>query len=574
MVIFNFSKITSTFDRKAGSVHFVHVDVRTQNKSLFSVFVEVLIFGSIYFLAAKFGLSFSPVGGVATAIWPPTGIALAAVFIYGYHLLVAIAVGAFAINLLATGSLLAAFGISIGNTLETFTAVYFLRRVGFDHRMIRYRDVISLVGIAALGSTLISALIGVLTSWSLGIISSHDMVSAFLTWWGGDALADLVISPLLLMAWRPKEKFKFNFHKLMEESLVYIVIIVLSILLQMELTGFEFYFRPQILYPVLLWAAFRLPQRGIHTAILLISFIMSWGTALDRGPFSGTESHVEDFFILQIYLATIAITFLFVGALITQWRKAENDLHRALADRDDFLAIVSHDLKNPISTILLNAQLLKLTLDKNEFPRNLRRQVEIFMRAGNQMKNLVENLLDAAKVESGTFFLELRLVNAKSIIDECFEMFRQQAAEKGIKLISQIENIDYQVYCDHYRTMQVLSNLVDNALKFTPSGGTICVYVKEVDRIAHFCIEDSGPGIPEDELPHIFDRYWQGKRVGKSSVGLGLAIAKGIIDAHGGRIWVSNREVDQGARFYFTLPLAEDSYDVISSAATRDLDFF
>ncbi len=481
---------------------------------------------------------------------------------------------AFAINLLATGSVLAAFGISIGNTLESFIAVYFLRRVGFDNRFTRYRDVIAFIGIAVLGSTFVSAAIGVLTSWSLGIISSADVVNAFRTWWGGDALADLVISPLLIMAWRPQEKFKFNFHKLTEESLVYVVIISLSVLLQLDVSGLGHYLRPQTLYPVLLWAAFRLPQRGIHAAILLISLIMSWGTAMDRGPFSSPGSHVEDFFGLQMYLATIAITFLFVGALITQWRKAEENLHRALADRDDFLAIVSHDLKNPISTVLLNAQILKLTLDKNETPRNLRRQVEIFMRAGNQMKNLVENLLDTAKVESGTFFLELRLVNAKAMIEESFEMFKQQAAEKGIKLVSQLENVDYQIYCDHYRTLQVLSNIVGNALKFTPSNGTICVYVKEVNRLAHFCVEDSGPGIPESELPHIFDRYWQGKRVGKSSVGLGLAIAKGIIDAHGGRIWVDNRKAGMGARFHFTLPLAEDSYDVISGESpARDLDF-
>lgn len=514
-------------------------------------------------------------GGVATPIWPPTGIALAAVYIYGYHLLTGIFVGAFIINLLATGSFLAAIGISTGNTLETFVAVYFLRRVGFDSQLIRYRDVIAFVGIAALGSTFVSATIGVLTSWSLGIIPSADVLSAFRTWWGGDALADLVISPLLLMVWRPQEKFKISFHKLAEESLVYVVIVALCVLLQMGLTDVSLFLRPQTLYPVLLWAAFRLPLRGIHAAILLISLIMSWGTAMDRGPFFSTENHVENFFGLQMYLATIAITFLFVGALITQWRKAEDNLRRALADRDDFLAIVSHDLKNPISTILLNAQILSITLDKNEMPRNLRRQVEIFMRAGNQMKNLVENLLDTAKVESGTFFLELQLVNAKTMIDESFEMFKQQAAEKRIKLISQIEGSDYQIYCDHYRTLQVLSNIVGNALKFSPTDGTICVYVDEIDRVAHFCIEDSGPGIPENELPHIFDRYWQGKRVGKSSVGLGLAIAKGIIDAHGGRIWVDNRKSGSGARFHFTLPLAEDSYDVISSASSpRDLDLF
>lgn len=552
------------------------VQTTHQNKTRLSFVWEIVLFAFIYFLAARFGLSFNPIGGVATPIWPPTGIALAAVFLYGYHLLVAVAIGAFTINLLATGSLLAAFGIATGNALETLLAVYFLRRTGFDNRLIRYRDVIGLVGIGALGSTLVSAGTGVLTTWSLGILSPNDVFKAFRVWWGGDALADLVISPLLLMSWRPEGKFNFRFNKLVEESLLYILIVALCILLQIDSESLSLYLRPQTLYPVLLWAAFRLPQRGIHTAVLLISLTLSWGTALGRGPFSVGENHVENFFGLQMFLATIAITFLFVGALITQWRRAEKNLRRALEDRSDFMAIVSHDLKNPISTVLLNAQLLKLTLDKGEMPRNLYRQVEIFMRAGNQMKNLVENLLDTAKVDSGTFFLELRLVNAKALIDESFEMFKQAANEKEIKLVSQIENREYQIYCDHYRTLQVLSNIIGNALKFTPHGGRICVYVSEVDRLAHFCIEDTGTGIPENEIPYIFDRYWQGKRLGKASVGLGLSIAKGIVDAHGGRIWADNRKAGTGARLHFTLPLAEDSYDVIASESTapKELESF
>ncbi len=509
-------------------------------------------------MAAKVGLSFSPVAGIATPIWPPSGIALAALLLFGTRLWPGIALGAFSINYFSTGVLSVALGISVGNTLEAVVAAVLLEKLGFDRRLYRYRDVAMIVFIAAFASTLISAAGGVFTSWVQGLISTDEVSKALSTWWIGDILGVLVITPFLLVMWETKLKTKIDFRNLLEEVTVYLVISTISLLFLISPTNLEYisYVRPNILYPVLLWAAFRLQQRGATTSILLISLIFTWGTAVGRGPFT-ILTELENYFSLQFFIGVMAITFLFVSALITQWRRAEEALRRAVDDRDEFLAIVSHDLKNPISTILLNAQLINMILDRNEAPRNLRSQIDVFTRAGNQMKNLVENVLDTAKVESGTFLLELKLVRAQSIVDESLEMFRSQANEKSIRIFSRVEDANYELYCDPYRTLQILSNLIGNALKFTPDGGTISISVKGSDHHAHFVVEDTGPGIPEEQIPHIFDRYWQGRNAGKSSIGLGLSIAKSIVDAHGGKIWVSNKSKGQGASIHFTLPISE-----------------
>lgn len=533
--------------------------------------VKVSSFALIYFLSAMLGLSFSPVAGIATPIWPPSGIALAALLIFGQNLWPGITLGAFLINYSATGSFAVAAGIAIGNTLETWIAVLLLNRLGFDRKLERYRDILLFLLIPVFACSAISATIGIFTGNTFGVLTTAELPTAFRTWWMGDALGDLVVAPFLLMIWKMADGPKQDLQSILEEATVYLVIVGLSLVFLIDAKEWSFvnYLRPNMLLPVLLWAAFRFSQRGATTVLLLLSLIFTWGTAINRGPFSGGEV-VENFLGLQLFIGITTITFLFVGTLIFQWRQTQRALQRAVADRDDFLAIVSHDLKNPISTILLNAQLLKMTLEKNDTPKNLRRQVDVFMRAGNQMKNLVENLLDTTKAESGTFFLELRLVKAQSLVDESLDMFKNQAAEKSIQLLTQVENKNYEIYGDPYRILQVLSNLLGNAIKFTPSGGSICLYVICEDRQAHFIVEDSGTGIPADQLPHIFDRYWQGKRVEKSSIGLGLSIAKGIVDAHGGRIWAANRATGHGARIHFTLPLAE-SFELPADIPSNDI---
>ncbi|MHB1169792.1 MAG: hybrid sensor histidine kinase/response regulator [Longimicrobiales bacterium] len=223
--------------------------------------------------------------------------------------------------------------------------------------------------------------------------------------------------------------------------------------------------------------------------------------------------------------------------------------------RDDVLATVSHDLRNPIGTIYTSAALL-LDLPLDEAQRE--RQVQIIKRTAERMNRLIQDLLDASRMEAGHFSVEPQPITIRSIMDDAREMLAPIADADGITLAEEVDDPDVRVMADAERVQRVLSNLVGNALKFTPRGGTVQLRASCDADVCRFSIHDEGPGIPPENLERVFDRYWQANRGSAGGAGLGLAIAQGIVTAHGGRIWAESSPPD-GATFIFTLPLATGS---------------
>jgi signal transduction histidine kinase len=178
------------------------------------------------------------------------------------------------------------------------------------------------------------------------------------------------------------------------------------------------------------------------------------------------------------------------------------------------------------------------------------------------MKNLIEDNLCVTRIEAGNLHLEQEHFPVKELVTDAMELFSQIAYEKGIQLTEKNQISEVNIYGDRGKILQVLSNLISNAIKFTPEQGVITLEVKFVkSEQIEFCISDNGPGIPQENLGYIFDRYWQSKKARKFGTGLGLSIAKGIVQAHGGKIWVES-QVGSGSRFYFTLPQLENSQKV------------
>jgi signal transduction histidine kinase len=180
-------------------------------------------------------------------------------------------------------------------------------------------------------------------------------------------------------------------------------------------------------------------------------------------------------------------------------------------------------------------------------------RVNCIMRSTKTALSLIRDLLDLSKIESGTLQVEKIEISGKNLVSSVIDMFRPMAEEKPVRLEMINHGENSKIACDGERISQVLSNLVGNALKFTPAGGTIKVQVKSEERELHFSVQDTGPGISETDLPHIFDRYWQASEARKLGTGLGLSIAKGIVKSHGGRIWIES-EIGRGSTFHFTLP--------------------
>ena len=232
------------------------------------------------------------------------------------------------------------------------------------------------------------------------------------------------------------------------------------------------------------------------------------------------------------------------------------EAQEALRAREDLLAIVSHDLRNPLGVVLASSALLLKSSLPPEREERARRQVEAIQRAGNRMNRLIRDLLDFASIQAGHLSVSTRPQAVGDMVTEVLETLEPLAAAKSQRLHGDVP-AGMEIRCDHDRVIQLFSNVVGNAIKFTPEGGEIRITASvdpEDGRLVRFGVTDTGPGIPADELPHVFDRYYQARRKNREGIGLGLTIARGIVEAHGGRIWVESQGVEgKGSTFLFTL---------------------
>jgi len=225
---------------------------------------------------------------------------------------------------------------------------------------------------------------------------------------------------------------------------------------------------------------------------------------------------------------------------------------QAVRAREEVLAIVSHDLRNPLSAVSLGASLLQMSGTLSEDDRE---QIDTIEVSAKRMSRLIADLLDVTRLEGGKRLpIDPETVHASELLQEAEELFRAQATVAKVTIAYDADDTLPPVRADRHRIMQVMSNLIGNSLKFTPPGGRISVSAKPHEGEVLFSVVDTGPGIPQENLSDIFSPYWQAKRTERMGAGLGLPIAKGIVEAHGGRIWVES-EPGRGTQFYFTLPL-------------------
>lgn len=237
-------------------------------------------------------------------------------------------------------------------------------------------------------------------------------------------------------------------------------------------------------------------------------------------------------------------------SLALQLRAEEAE--QAARTRDDVLAVVAHDLRNPLNVVLTSGTFLQDILE--DPPPSVEQQLELIRRASKQMNRLIQDLLEVAGMEAGNVPVEPREERVDPLLHAvCFAM-QNVAAAKGIELSCVIDSPLPPVCADRDRVDQVLSNLIGNAVRFTPEGGHIRVSAQRDGERVRFCVADDGAGIAAADLPHVFDRFWQAKRSREGGAGLGLAIAQGIVTAHGGEMWVES-ERGRGSAFFFTLPI-------------------
>jgi signal transduction histidine kinase len=251
-----------------------------------------------------------------------------------------------------------------------------------------------------------------------------------------------------------------------------------------------------------------------------------------------------------------------VALLSTERDETDKDLFserarsdHAVATREAFMGIVSHDLRNMLNTIMGFAGLIADRVSQPNHVEDVVLHAKRIQRAGGRMNRLVGDLVDVASIEAGALAVTREVGDPVQIVTEAIDTFQAQATANGISLLTEVEPGAFEVGFDPARILQVLVNLIGNALKFTPAKGSVSVSVERSGDEIRFAVRDTGRGIPEDQLEAVFERFVQVGKNDRGGVGLGLYISKCIVQGHGGRIWVESR-IGEGSTFCFTIPVA------------------
>jgi PAS domain S-box-containing protein len=243
------------------------------------------------------------------------------------------------------------------------------------------------------------------------------------------------------------------------------------------------------------------------------------------------------------------------GALALENARLYQTAQRALRAREEVLGVVSHDLRNPLHTIVTTAIFLSETASERR--EETRRWLDVIGRAAQQMDSLIGDLLDVSSMEAGRFEVALARRDPVALLRECCEQFRPICRMNEVELRCEIPGTLPRVPFDERQLLRVLGNLMGNAIKFSPKGGSIRLRAEEASGEVRVGVTDQGPGIPEEHRARVFDRFWKADNADRRGAGLGLAIAQGIVEAHGGRIWVESQP-GTGSTFWFALPLGSE----------------
>jgi len=518
----------------------------------------------LYVLAARAGLQLDAISGFATLVWPPTGIALAALLLGGFALWPGVFLGAVVANILTGAPLLIAGGIGIGNTLEALLAAYALTRLAKFHPAIdRVRDAIGLIILSALLSPLVSATIGVATLHFGGIVPRGQVAEAWRAWWLGDAIGALLVAPPLLV-WTARPVFAST-RRLLEAILLAASVIVTSLLIfsapNVTTPAFN---QAYLIFPVMIWAAVRFGQHGAVSTSLVVSVIAVWATATGHGPFLHNTLH-GSLFALQIFAGVTASTFLVLGAATAERERAVRELRiahgiaaTANQAKAEFLAVMSHELRTPLNAIAGYAELLELGIP-GALNSDQKDAVVRIHRNEQHLLNLIDDVLTFARAEAGASSLNTRQLTVCNELDALEPLLEPQLRQKRLELKREPCDTKLEVCADPTKLRQILANIAGNAIKFTPAGGSICISAISRGDDVLISVADTGIGVPSDKLSQIFEPFFQlnrGMTREYSGVGLGLAIARDLAREMGGDIFFGS-ELGRGSVVSVALPVRQ-----------------
>jgi signal transduction histidine kinase len=537
--------------------------------------LEVLAAAILYFATARLGLELAVVARQVSIIWPATGVALALLMLRGRRLWPAIALGAFAANVLNDTSVLASAGIAIGNTLEALIGATLLCRVGFVPALRRLHDVASIFLLAACVSTISSATIGVTTLCLTGADPWSSFTSLWSTWWIGDAIGDLVTAPFLFV-WADQARNRWRLQRLTEGILLMCSMFLLSLAVFVDRGSAVPYPVHYLIFPAVIWAALRLGQHATATLVFGSFSVTIVATIAGRGPFV-TSNIGASFLQVALFMAVVAVTGLFLGAATAERNRAERrraeDYARlrsseerlarqaeelAAADRrkDEFLAVLGHELRNPLAPLQNGLELLSLGGTDAALVTHARQLMERQLR---HLVRLVDDLLDVARIRSGKIVLELERVELGAMVASAVELARPLIDSRNHELQLVLPDKALWTEADRIRLPQLLANLLNNAAKYTDEGGSIVLAVAQEERQVLVRVQDTGIGMDAEAIGNVFELFAQAAgpaHAVQGGLGVGLSLARSIAELHGGVLTAQSDGPGKGSVFLLRLPIA------------------
>jgi signal transduction histidine kinase/ActR/RegA family two-component response regulator len=554
----------------------------SRNAGTFGVLVVVFVG---YLIAAKVGqylfyLSQSP----PAFLWPPVGIALAAVLLYGYRVWPAIALAAFVSVYWnqfnpTTAPFIIALGSAVGNTLQPLAGVYILRRVDFDLKLARLRDMFALIFVAGFITTIAPA-IGALAQWWAGELP-QNLGNFLSTWWESEVLSVLILTPLII-SWF-SQPYRINLRGFIEILFPYAFLGGVSYLLFW--TPYTQIGNVSLVYLLLIplfWISLRFGPRDLTFGLFFTTVIAVGGIFFGSQATTDSAMIGQRVFLIEIFMEVISIMFLILSSAMTERRQAiaalrehvdrlEDALEKISSEdqaKNEFLAILAHELRNPLAPVVSSLEILEIEGEgKTSLPmvRTMHSHIRTMVR-------LLDDLLDVSRISRKKMRLQAEVVALHTLINRSVQMVETQIKERNHHLTVSVPEKPLWIHADPVRIEQVIANLLSNSAKYTEPGGQISLTAKGDGGVVTLTIKDNGIGIAPRMLKRIFDPFQQVENMRRQNTGLGigLSLAKNLVEMHGGTIEAKSEGLGKGSEFIVELPLAPQPSPRESPASETD----
>ncbi|MGH7761745.1 MAG: sensor histidine kinase [Candidatus Dormibacteraceae bacterium] len=535
----------------------VRVSDAGERASVLRVLLQLAAVTLSYWLAASVSLRLALVHGQVTPIWPPTGIALVAILVFGRRVWPAVFLAALAVNLPIGPSPLGAAFIAAGNTLAPLFAAALLKRAGFRLALDRLRDAWAIILLGALVAMTISATLGtsVLVLW--GGMPLDSFWATWAVWWTGDAMGVLLVSPFILSL-LPDTRLPHQTLRMAAELVALLLVIgIVTYLLFQNSLRLEY-----LVFPLIMLAAWRFHLRGAAPAALIASGIAIWAAVQGTGPFVD-ETLFQKMVTLQVFNVFLALTSFVLVAFIEARTRAEEmtrlyvSATAASQAKSSFLNMAAHELLTPLTVFTGYLSLLSEG-SLGKAPDAWQTPVNILMQKTREMERIVSDLQNASRLEVVDPHVSRAAIDLRTVVDGAVERARPRAALLHAEVVVNLPPDPVPVEADEDHLGRVMDDLINNAFTYTIRTPRLVIGLSTRSKKAIVEVEDNGVGIPASERERVFDRLYRvaDPQVVVPGVGLGLYICRQLAQSYGGSLAVESSKPGNGSVFALALPLS------------------